>query len=825
MMYKRKFEFIKIQNLMMILTLIYFNFSCSISKHVPENKYLIKDVEIEINNSSSDLTLDTKDFYEIIKQKPNRKILSKFRFYLRIYNLSNQDRIDKRSAIKQNKIDLYNLKKQNKYTKDSILKSKEVKERPLTFGEKIQRAGEAPVVLENYLTQRTTTQLKNFLFNKGYFNAIINDSIVYLKNRQVSIIYKISSGPVTTVENIKYQCFDKGIIKYLDTIKDNSIISKGDYFDTYKLTEERNNVTTFLQNRGFYSFNKEFIFYELDTMNRDNNVEIKFGIQNYKKFDENKNKIVELPHQQFKINNVYVNISSSFSESKLIDEDSVSSKSLIITNYQPIKYQKRIIKKSILFKKNQFYSKYDAQGTYKRLIGLNLFKSVSLNFDTINNSQLNGIINLIPRKTQGFGISIDGTNSEGVYGTEGSISYNHNNLFHGGENFLFSIKGGLETQLLYSDTIETNNTFNTLEIGPEFKFLIPKYFLINKFKNLKNHINSRTEITGSINYQQRPDFTRWNQEFSFGWVFHENKAITWHINPLLISVVDIDLDPLYELQINSLNDQFIATSFLDHIITGGLFSFEYNSQNLNITKRDFYAKATFESAGGALFRFHELIGKVKDSLTNTYYNLLNIRYSHFQKLSLDLRYYQPILFNSKFVYRLFAGIGIPNKNQIEALPFEKSFFSGGSNGMRAWKVRSLGPGAYYDSSLRYDKIGDIKLEGNLEARFPISDFIEGAVFLDMGNVWLLRYDSLRANGQFKWNSFADQIAFGAGIGLRLNLDFFIVRADLAIPLKNPVIPYNESNINLTSAWIFKNNFSDRKQFHPLQFNIGIGYPF
>ena len=144
-----------------------------------------------------------------------------------------------------------------------------------------------------------------------------------------------------------------------------------------------------------------------------------------------------------------------------------------------------------------------------------------------------------------------------------------------------------------------------------------------------------------------------------------------------------------------------------------------------------------------------------------------------------------VFFNSKLVYRFFAGIGIPNNNQREALPFEKSFFSGGSNGMRAWKVRSLGPGGYLDSSERFDKIGDIKLESNIETRFPISDLIEGAVFIDIGNVWLLRYDSLRAEGQFKWNTFVDQIAFGGGIGIRLNLDFFIIRADIAIPLKNP----------------------------------------
>ncbi len=816
----------------LILGLLTFFCSCNISKHVPKENFLIKNCEININyNDSSSLVgeLDKELLYDLIKQKPNRKLLSKFRIYLRLYNLSNQYKIDKKILIKEDKIRSINsnieIENSNKLKKDSSFKVKPPRERTLTFGEKIQRAGEAPVVFNKLLTEKSKIQINNYLFNKGYFSSSVKDSIVYHSKRQISIHYLINTGYSSQINQVNYKCLDQGIIAYLDTIKNNSLLKKGDQFDTYLLTEERDKVNTFLQNRGFFSFNKEFIYYDLDTIGLSNKVNLTFGIQNYKKFNEKENEIFELPHQQFKINKVFIKIKSSLSEDSPLCRDTFSSKSLEILNFQPINYQKRIFEKSVLLKKNQLYSKFDAQQTYKRLIGLNLFKSVSLTFDTLNLSLLDGIINLVPSKTQSIGISIDGTNSEGVYGTEGSISYNHNNLFRGGEKFLFSLKGGLETQLLYSDTIETNNGFNTFEIGPEFRFLIPKYFLINKFKRLSSHVNSRTEITAAINYQKRPDFKRWNQELSFGWIFHEKKKFTWHINPLLISAVDIDLDPLYEIQINSLNDQFIATSFLDHIIAGGLFSFEYNGQNLNIIKSEFYAKATFESAGGVLYRFHELVGRKKDTLTETFYDLFNIRYSHFQKFSLDLRYYQPVFFKSKLVCRFFAGIGIPNKNQLEALPFEKSFFAGGSNGMRAWKVRSLGPGGYLDSSERFDKIGDIKLESNLETRFPISKLIEGAVFLDIGNVWLLRYDSLRAEGQFKWNTFVDQIAFGGGIGVRLNLDFFIIRADIAIPLKNPVIPYNDSNSNLSSPWIFKDKFEDRRNYHPVQFNLGIGYPF
>ena len=252
--------------------------------------------------------------------------------------------------------------------------------------------------------------------------------------------------------------------------------------------------------------------------------------------------------------------------------------------------------------------------------------------------------------------------------------------------------------------------------------------------------------------------------------------MTWHINPLLISAVDITKKAEFEQQIIDLDDQFIAASFQDHIIAGGLFSFEYNGQNDRKAINFFYMKATVESGGGLLFRFHQAINKPFDNSTTNSYNLLGIRYAHFQKLSLDFRYYVPLGEKSKLVYRLAGGVGIPRENLREALPFEKSFFSGGANGMRAWRARSLGPGSFLDDDNSYDKIGDIQIEANFEARFPLISWIEGALFVDAGNIWLLNEDPLRPGGQFKKDQFISEIAIGSGFGLRMDFDFFIVRS-------------------------------------------------
>ena len=183
----------------------------------------------------------------------------------------------------------------------------------------------------------------------------------------------------------------------------------------------------------------------------------------------------------------------------------------------------------------------------------------------------------------------------------------------------------------------------------------------------------------------------------------------------MISAIDIENSTAFQLQIDSNNDQFLA-SFQPLCSGRKCVSFEYNSQKTKLNRNEFYAKATVESAGGLLYQIHEFIGKDKNNITNSY-DLFGIRYAHYKKASVDLRYYQPVFYQSKMVCRFFGGVGIPQSNLSEALPFEKAF-SGGANSMRAWRARSLGPGRFYDSITRCDEIGDIQLEANIEARFP-----------------------------------------------------------------------------------------------------------
>ena len=815
-----KYKFL--ENFIFSYLFIFIFSSCSITKHVPEDEFLLRKVKIEFLNSNNSNTISKEELYDLLLQKPNRKVFSNFRFYLRLYNLSNQQIIDQKIVKKQIKIDKVNLKIKQQNRSSLILDSnyiqKPLKERKIAFGERIQNTGEAPVIYSALKLNRTKEQLKKYLFNKGYFKNEITDSTTVLDNGQIDIQYFIHLREPMYLSSIKYKCPDILISSYLDSIESNSFLKKGAIFDTDDLVKERNRINEFLTNSGFYNFNKEFIYFDIDTNYVSKTVDITLGIQNYKKIDKINNSFQDLTHKQFKISKVNIQIGDSSKFNNIAKLDSIENSFFKIVNYQPINFKSKVFKNSIFFKKDDYYKKSVAQQTYRSLISLGLFKYVNISFDTLTDNKLVGNIELTPSKTQNLSLSLDGTNNERLFGFQGGIDYFNNNLFHGGEKILISLKSSFEIQLLLTDSKETgiSNKPNTTEFGPEFHFYLPKYLLINKIGNLRKHINPVTEFTGAFNIQDRPDYYRRNQELSFGWVFHENKTTTWHINPLLISIVDIEINSDFQNQIESYNDQYILSSFQDHVVAGGVFSFEYNGQNLSYNSNSLYFKTTFESAGGTLFNFHELINKDKNPLTDSY-DFLGIRYAHFQKATLDLRYYQGLSDRSKIVYRIYSGVGIPKKNLSDALPFEKSFFAGGSNSLRAWRARSLGPGSYFEDSTRYDKIGDIKFEGNVEARFPLSKWIEGAFFVDFGNIWLIGYDSLRPEGKFNWNNVLDDIAIGTGFGLRLNFEFFILRADLAIPFKNPGIPKNNNQ------WIFKSEKRD-DHFSPL-LNLGIGYPF
>ncbi len=828
---------------------------------MPEGSYLLAENEVVIKNDSTisfsllnKTGVTTDELNEVIKQQPNRKILIG-KFYLWLYNRSNQERIDRKIEKKKAKAEKKNAKikakNEKKVAEDPYYEPKHLVERKLTFGEKLRKAGEAPVLLDSTKIQKTTKQMNLYLIKKGYFDNAVSYAVEYedqkvdkdgnpvkvaRKNRQkAKVIYTVIPNEPYTIKSYSRVIADQNIVEVLKPLKVDSIISEGQNFNTDRLELERTRITKFLLEKGFYFFNKEFIFFKVDTTLGDRKVKVEMGIQNFKYKDMVNDTMRDKPHQRFTIKEIRI-----YPDFHPKDDESTNYATLTIDSIDfyhkyKMKIRPQLLASTVLFKEGQLYKKSLVDATYKKFNSLGNFRAVNIKFiENEDDGTLIALIRLEPSKAQTFTAATDGTHTNGLFGVEGSMTYTHSNVFGGAEKLQVSMSGGIEMQRLLTDADSTGtgsevssvgeiaNTFNTIEFGPKVSLQIHRLlFIQTPLQKIlhKKLANPKTEFSASVNYQRRPDFRRSIEEFGFSWIYHESAPYTWRVSPLIISAVSIEKSTAFQEIIDELNDRFLAASYQDHIIAGGKVSFTYNGQTDKKVKNTFYVHSSFESAGNVLRAGYEMSGAnyANDSLQS--YDLLNIRFAQFVKFSMDLRYYFPLSKESKIVYRIAGGIGKPLANLKEALPFEKSFFAGGSNGIRAWKARTLGPGSFQDDEIRYDKIGDIHLEGNIEARFPLISWVEGALFVDAGNIWLLNEDSLRTGGLFDKTKFISEIAFGGGLGLRFDLDFFVIRLDIAAPIKNPALPAG-------SRWIWNGGLSDeRKPFYRPQFNLGIGYPF
>ena len=316
----------------------------------------------------------------------------------------------------------------------------------------------------------------------------------------------------------------------------------------------------------------------------------------------------------------------------------------------------------------------------------------------------------------------------------------------------------------------------------------------------------------AYNYQTRTDYTRSIAKISFGYDWKETNYKTHIFNPVEINLVKIDPESKILSDTNLMKNPFISNRFIDHFTTALKYTFIYNNQQINKNTNFTYFKANLELAGNLLNGLNRL-AKVEPSLNDSSYHLLKIRYAQYARSDIDLRYYHTLNQHNTLVYRIAMGIGIPYGNS-NALPFEKSFFSGGANGIRAWKALELGPGSFSSNSITI-QLADIKIESNIEFRFDITKMFQGAAFIDAGNIWMINEDTLRPGANFETNRFLSEIAIGAGLGLRLNFTFFIVRLDAAIPLKDP-------SSKPGNRWFteFPINFKEG-----VIYNLGIGYPF
>jgi hypothetical protein len=805
--------------------------SCNTIKRLEDGEYLVHKVKIDSEN----LIVSNEELMNVVKQRPNRKIFLLGRFHLHMYNLPNPEKMYVARVRKDARV----MRRNNRRK----AKNKDPLEPRLTSGEWLREVvGEPPVILDTILGQEGADQLSLFLMKKGYFKNSVKFSYKkrdkWPKKNKAKISYTIDVESPYVIDSIEYDIKDPNIDQIIKSRQSERLIEPMDQFDVEKLDEERSRITNILRNDGYYFFVKEYIEFEADSINKVNKVDLKMSVLNPN--DGSMEADSGKTHTSFSIGEVYVNFQVPSRNDIKKDTTIANGYHIIGGNLFPV--SSSILTRNIFINKGEKYQKSKVEFTYRRLLSFEVISLVNIQFieDPLDSEVLNAIININFNKRKNISLETTGTTNSGDnLGMKVSAAFKHKSIFGSAEVLNLQLQGGVESQNLITDDNTTQigtNPFdlNTIELGPTLSLKIPKLIWPLRFLRTSKSSNQSTIISTAYNYQRRDDYTRSLVLAGIGFTLWETPKTKFSFSPLESNVIKIlKKSNAFIARLEEINDQFLSDSYSDHFILASNASYILKTRSISGKRLSLYNKSSLEWGGNLLRAFANSLNLTLNDEGS--YEIFNIPFAQYGKISNDLRLYHNFNKKSSMAFRTLIGVGVPFDN-IDVLPFSRSFYGGGANGNRAWKARSLGPGSYFEEVTNFDKIGDIHLETNLEYRFDLINYLEGALFIDAGNIWLYNSDSIRVGGLFDASTFLGEIAIGVGLGARLNFDYFLVRFDLALQAKDPSLPigerwlyqtkeeYNtiieEYNNELSNPDNILSNYRAR-----LNFNLGIGYPF
>ncbi|MBR2201938.1 MAG: BamA/TamA family outer membrane protein [Bacteroidales bacterium] len=691
-----------------------------------------------------------------------------------------------------------------------------------------QNIGEKPSVYDSIQTVKSLEQIRLYMQTKGFYES----TVTYTKKERrhkTFVTYNIKAGTPIRIGTIDYKIDDDTIAKYVLLDTATSLIKTGGVLDVDVLQNERSRISDALKQIGYYNFRKDYIEYTVDTLIGNHQADIVLEVlpvtmENGK----------TARHRRFYISNI--NVYPNYDATKeILDYDNYydnmrtyysrggGSAPPVTFYYQPdtFRIKPRVITKEIFVKAGELYNQSSVTDTYKHLSAFNVFKMVEVNFDdhTMSKDSLNCNIYLTPSKPQEFVYGIGATNTSGNIGASFSNTYRNKNIFNGAETFDLRYLMSWESQTSFNGE---QNAFdlNTQEYGLESRLYFPRMLAPRFLRMWTREKTPRTNISLMLNYRRRPDYTRSMINLNLNYQFADNKYLSSTVTPVRLSSIKIsNADQAF---LDWLDRLFIKDSYQDHFILGSGYSFVFNNQSAG--KRSYhYVKFNLSWAGNMLTLASRALHREKNENGSYDAPLMHTTYAQFVKTDVDYRHYLRTIGSNIMVFRMFAGLGIPYGN-INFMPFTEQYFSGGANSLRAWQIRSVGPGSFDNSAAvginsKYPNMtSDMKLEANLEYRFKLFWVVEGAWFFDAGNIWSINRDDKREGGDFDVKRFYKEIAVGSGLGLRLDFDFFLFRADFGLKLRDPSLKEGE-------RWLAKNDHSFIFRGSNWAFCLGIGYPF
>lgn len=752
--------------------------SCSATKFVPDGSYLLDEVKIHTDNKE----IKPSDMRLYVRQNPNSKWFSTIKTQLYVYNWSGRD--------------------STKW-----------------FNRFLRKIGDAPVIYNESDAIRSQEEIAKAVQNLGYMGASVKRT-TKTKKKKLKLFYEITSGKPYIVRTLKYDISDKKIAEYLRNDSTQSMLREGMLFDVNVLDAERQRITDYLLCNGYYKFNKDYITYTADTARNTHQVDLTLHLLPYKTY------VGDTPkeHFQYKIN--IINFITDYDVLQSSALSSIEINDSLHYNGFPIYYKDKlylrpkVLVDNLRFASGDLYDERNVQKTYTYFGRLSALKYTNIRFFETQNgdsTQLNCYVMLTKSKHKSISFELEGTNSAGDLGAAASVSFQHRNLFRGSETFMVKFRGAYEA---ISGLQPGYKNHNYTEYGVETSINFPNFLFPFLTSDFKRRIKATTEFGLQYNYQLRPEFSRTIASASWSYKWIQKQKIQHRIDLLDISYLYLPWisSQFQEDYINKDKDNYILKyNYENRLIVRMGYNYSYNSAggtlvNNTITTNSYSIRAGFESAGNILYGISKMINMRKNK--DGEYAILGIPYAQYLKGDFDFAKNIIIDHRNSLAFHAGIGIAVPYGN-AKVVPFEKRYFSGGANSVRGWSVRNLGPGSFAGDGNFMNQSGDIKLDASIEYRTRLFWKFRGAAFIDAGNIWTIREYENQPGGVFEFDKFYKQIAVAYGLGLRLDLDFFVLRFDGGMKAINP--KYKKAKERYP---IIHPRFSRDFAFH-----FAVGYPF
>ena len=641
----------------------------------------------------------------------------------------------------------------------------------------VQKIGVAPVVYDPELVESSIENVTNHLEYLGYYGSTVTAGID-VRRKTVKVNYEVKLGKRYPINEIVFDLPEGEIAADFLADTSNMTVKAGDFLSEDALEAESERMSRHLRDCGFYGFTSNYFSYLADTLTVPGAASLEVSINEYTRNETEKD---ARPFRKFRINDVS------------------------ITYPKSLKIRENVLGRLNTIRPGDIYSETDINTTYSRMSSLRMFNGINIGMTQVDSSLVDCTIDLSQSKLQGFKINLEASiNSTGLFGVSPQLSYYHKNIFRGGEWLNLSFMGNF--QFMFNRSVRSN------EFGVSAGLSFPK-FLGLPYRLFKGPAIPRTDINVSYNYQSRPEYTRNIISTSYGYNGSYGGRFFYQVYPIQLNIVRLfDLDASFY---NSLaSDPFMRNAYQDHFDMGLGSTFYYTTNSdVNPKTSYFYTRLQFDISGNILSAFKPLMDK--DDLGAGM--IWNTPFSQYVRAELTVaKTWRFGKGNGQAVAaRLLAGAGYAYGNST-ALPFEKHFYAGGSNSLRGWQARTVGPGlAPMDRTfLIPNQTGDMKLEANVEYRFHMFWKVEGAAFVDAGNVWTFRESGTEElSSRISAATFAKSIAANWGVGLRLDLDFLVIRVDMGMKIHDPA---REQKWVGPSQWLRNDGYA---------VHFGVGYPF